>query len=72
MIVDVRGHFHVPAALSRQSFVGTHSVSVWLDSTVGLDMLLENREVFAPVGNRNYMYQAVSNRVFVALVCNFI
>ena len=71
MSVDVRGHFHVPVALSRQRFVGTNSVSEWLDSSVGLDMLLENGERFVPVGDRNYGHQAVSNRVFVALVCNF-
>jgi hypothetical protein len=51
MIVDVRGHFHVPDALSRQRFVGTNSVSEWLDSTAGLDVLLEKREIFVSVGD---------------------
>ena len=67
----MRGHFHVPDVLSRQRFVSTNSVSEWLDSKAGLDILLENRERFVPVGDRNYVHQAVSNRVFVALVCDF-
>ena len=47
----MRIHFHVPDALSRQRFVCTNSVSKWLDSTAGLDMLLENRERFVPAGD---------------------
>jgi hypothetical protein len=52
----VRGHFHVPVALSRLRFVGTQSVSVWLSLTAGFDMFLENRAisifVFFTAGDR--------------------